>query len=275
MLMQKRAARGVRHRIKHHAKKIYHKTPKFVHGMVVGAFVGIIGIMITHMVAPVSALSLSAPRDCDSNAVISCGALTVSELQQHYGAKSVVAIYNYFGITSKDIKAMNKTAVAGRVYKNGNVTIGKTTVATNAITAGRENIAGSKKVTSGGTTFYTRAPSVSFHPDSIAAFIVMEDGQFKFAILGPCSNPVTATAVAKKSTPPPAPEPTPEETAPPTTVGSSQTPESTTAAPAVAPAATVLPDTGPGDVVIIGLLAIIGGYLFHVTHRHIRRKRRV
>jgi hypothetical protein len=261
----------LRHHVRHHAKKIYHKTPKFVHGMVVGAFLGIVAVMTLNTLAPVAALSISSPRDCDSNAVINCGALDTAELQKGYKNAGVAAIYSYFGISADDIKNIGATAVAGRAYKNGDVKIGDTLVATGATTAGRENISGSTKVSSGGAVFYTRPPSVSFRVNSIAAYVVMQDGQFKFAIIVSCGNPLTATAVPKQQTPPPVETPKPEVVV--TTATSTQTPPSTPS-PVVATSTTVLPHTGPSDVLIVGLLAVIGGYLFHATHRHIRRKRR-
>lgn len=266
--------------IKHHAKTIVRVTPKFVHGMVIGAFIGVIVVFSLRATNQVSALSISSPRDCDNNSVINCGALTTTELKTKYGTTSgVAAIYNYFGISATDISAMGTTASAGAVHKDGRVTIGNTVVATNAITAGRLNIAGSTKVTSGGQTFYKRPPSVSFNPESIAAYVVMKDGQFQFAILGACSNPVIATAIPK-ATPKPVitPTPTPTPAPPVSTTPSTQTPPSTPTPVVTTTAATVptaLPNTGPGAVLIIGLLAVIGGYLFHWGHRHISRKRAV
>jgi hypothetical protein len=38
---------------------------------------------------------------------------------------------------------------------------------------------------------------------------------------------------------------------------------------------TELPNTGPGAVLIVGALAVVGGYLFHITHLHVRHKRRL
>ena len=264
--------------IKHHAKTIVRVTPKFVHGMVVGAFIGVVVVFSLRATSQASALSISSPRDCDNNAVINCGALTTSELKTKYGTtKGAAAIYTYFGISADDIGGMASTASAGAVHKDGRVTIGNTVVATNAITAGRLNIAGSTKVTSGGQTFYKRPPSVSFNPESIAAYVVMKDGQFDYAILGACGNPVIATAIPKK-TPKPVvtPTPTPTPVAPISTTPSTQTPPSTPTPVVTATAATVpasLPNTGPGAVIIIALLAVIGGYLFHVGHRHIRKRR--
>jgi hypothetical protein len=221
----------------------------------------------------VNALSISSPRDCDNNAVINCGALTTTELRQRYGNKGVATIYNHFGITAKDISAVDNTAVAGLVHKNGNVTVAGKVVATNAITAGRKDISGSAKVTSDGVVFYKRAPSVSFRPSSLSAFVIMENGKFKYAILGACGNPVMATAVVTKSvpvTPPPV-----TETPPPVvdTPVSTQTPESEPTATLTTATPTTLPETGPGAVLIVGLLAIIGGYIFHITHRKIKHKR--
>jgi cell division septation protein DedD len=275
----------------HHAKRIYHVTPKFVHGMVAGAFVGILVVTGLKASGMVSALSISSPRDCDSNAVITCGALTTSELQTRYKNAGVSSIYNYFKISSKDISNISKTAESGRVYKDGKVTINGVIVATGAVTAGRENISGSTKVTSGTVTFYTRQPKVSFNPDYINAFVVMESGQFKFAILGACGNPVKATPIPKKTTPTPSPTPTPTPSAPtppvtppteetptptptPPTTTSTQTPPST---PIVTLASSekapvTLPDTGPEQIILIAALAIIGGYFFHAGHRHVRHK---
>lgn len=263
--------------IKHHAKRLYHVTPKFVHGMVAGAFVGTVGVVTMGLVAPALALSIQSPRDCDTNAVINCGALTTTELQQRYSNAGVPAIYNYFGISAKDIQATGKTAVAGRVYKNGTVTINDVVVATGAVTAGRQNISGSTKVASGGATFYTRPPSVSFRADSLAAFVIIENGQFKFAVLAACGNPVKATAVPKPATTPKpteTPTPKPPEVVPATvTVTSTQTPTSTPTPAVVSATTALLPNTGPGDIGFIALLSIIGGYVFHVTHRHARHKR--
>ena len=264
--------------VAHHAKRAAGFTPAFVHGLVFGAFAGVLTVsLLRNTVA--SALAITSPRDCDTNAVVNCGALTTTELQQKYANAGVAGIYGYFGISAGDIDDIGNTAVAGVVYKNGTVTAGGATVATNAITAGRENISGSTKVSSGALTFYKRPPSVSFRANSINAFVVMQNGQFKFAILGACGNPVIATAVPKKAavpTPPPTQTPAPTATPTPTVPTSTQTPSSTpTATLATNITVSSLPNTGPGAVVIIAALSVLGGYIFHMTHRHIRHKRRL
>jgi hypothetical protein len=50
------------------------------------------------------------------------------------------------------------------------------------------------------------------------------------------------------------------------------TPETPT--PQVETAATTLPNTGPGALLIIFGLSILGGYAFHMRHRHVQHKKR-
>lgn len=291
------------------------RLPAFVHGAVASASIGFLTMLALQGIAQANAISLSSPRDCDTNAVMNCGALSTAEIQKKYSNNGVAAIYSYFQISATDIRDISKYAVAGAVHKNGTITVAGKTVATGALTAGRENIKGSLRVVSGGTTFYRRPPSVSFVPNSLAAFVVMKDGRFDYAILGACGNPVSGTPTAKPTpappmapvappTPPPTTPATPvtptapdtpvtpitpttppaSPTTPPTTPEtptvpdtpavstqtppSTQTPSITTTAAAV----TSLPKTGPGDVAIIGVLAVAGGYLSHVTHRHMRQR---
>ena len=135
--------------------------------------------------------------NCDGNAVVYCGAQTVSELQSKYNAsQSVKNIYNWsgFAISASDVASMSTEAYPGYVTKSGDVYLNNNNllVATNALTAGRENIAGSTQRSSGGTVFYTRPPEVSFIPNQLSAFVVMKDGVFQFAILKSCGNPVHA-----------------------------------------------------------------------------------
>ena len=155
-------------------------------------------------------LSFNTVTDCDANAVIYCGATSTAQLISRYNngtssntAKSIHDIYSYFGISSSEIQSIGTTAVAGHVTKSGAVYVNGTTaaVATGAVTVGRQNIPGSSVVTSNGTTFYKRTPSVSFQSDSLAAFVVMKNGTFQYAVLASCANPVTAT---------PTPKPTPK-----------------------------------------------------------------
>jgi hypothetical protein len=259
----------------HHAKRLMAITPKFVHGMVVGAFVGIMLVSFLRQQSIAQALSVTVTRNCDNNSVIDCGALNTTELQHGYGNAGVAQIYSYFGITAKDIQNIDSIAQVGEVTKTGNVIVNSKTVATGAVTAGRQNITGSTHRTSGGVSFYTRTPAVSFLSSEIPAYVAFNSsGQFIFAILGSCGNPVNATPTPQakptpKPTPTPMPTPTPTPT-PTTPITLTPTPTPVVTASVVT---TTLPNTGPGAVFIVAGVAVLFGYVFHTTHRHIRRRR--
>jgi hypothetical protein len=252
--------------LKHHARRIIHLTPKFVHGMIAGAFVGVVVVFSLGVTHQAAALTVNSQRDCDDYAVIYCGALTTLEIQKRYSNDGVDDIYGHFGITGTDIDAIAKTAVAGVVHDDGTVTVGQTTVATNAVTAARKNINGSATVTSGSTTFYVRPVKVSFAQKAAPAYVVMEAGVFKYAIVASCGNPIIATPV------PAIPIPTPPAPTTPT-----PTPPVVPQTPVAQPASSVtdLPNTGPGALIIIAVLSIIGGYVFHMTHRHVQKKKQI
>jgi hypothetical protein len=180
----------------------------------------VISIMVTTAIVGVAlfnnaqALTISTVRDCDTNAVMYCGAGSIGTLQHNYNngvaghnsGSSIRHIYSYFGISSSDINSMSQYAVAGEVYRDGTVKVNGRVVATDAWTAGRLNISGSTKVTYAGTTFYKRQPRVSFVSSPLAAYVVMKNGVFQFAVLASCGNPVIAHA---KPAPVPTHKPTP------------------------------------------------------------------
>lgn len=176
------------------------------------AVLGVIGAALigTALFTSVNAqnVSFNSGTDCDNNAVITGGALSVNSLVNKYDVgstcstfssdtKSIHDVYNYFGISSAEVHSMPSAATtvsAGTVDKAGNVyDANGVVVATNAVTAGMENIAGSTAVTSNGTTFYTREPSVSFRSNTLDAFVVLVNGKFSYAIIAACGNPVKAT----------------------------------------------------------------------------------
>jgi hypothetical protein len=172
--------------------------------MIAGAFAGLlIASTVVWFGGNAHGVSLgSIQQDCDTNAVISCGAADTATLITRYNADATVQdIYSGFGITKAEVGAMGTIATVGKVTKTGEVWSGSKLVATNAITAGRENLSGSTKKTTGKTTYYERSPSVSFATDSLPAFVVMQNGTFAYAIIGSCANPVRATPKA------PAPKP--------------------------------------------------------------------
>lgn len=210
----------------------------------------------------VSALTINTSRDCDANAVIRCGALSTSELSRKYSQAGVADIFHYFGISKANVNNMKTTAVYGVVTSNNKVMVKGKTVATNAMTAGRQNISGSTKVTHRGTTFYTRAPSVSFASSPLKAFVVMQDGKFKFAVLASCGNAVKAKPVVvkvKKVV-------KVEKVVTPKVISKTVIVQ----APAPAPQPEELPNTGAGSIAGIGLGATAVGTIGHYLYQRRR-----
>lgn len=154
------------------------------------------GILCWLFVLPVSAQT----GDCDDNAIIRCGAFTASQLQTKT-AGDVQDIYAHYGINSADFDSLE----IGSVHKDGTVWVGSNQVATEAITAGRQNISGSTYLPS--LKIYERPPSVSFRSNQLTAFVKMANGRFVYAIIQSCGNPVSATPVAPPPAPPPATPP--------------------------------------------------------------------
>ncbi|HSH17895.1 MAG TPA: hypothetical protein VK978_00780, partial [Candidatus Saccharimonadales bacterium] len=153
-------------------------------------------------------VTFNSARDCDTNAIVRCGAMSVDELQQKYTADGKAqTVYGTYNISADDVTNMDSTAVAGSVTKSGDVVVNGRVVANNAVSAGYNDGTGRTSVTQDGVTFYNSAPSSSFVSDRIDAYVVMnEDGQFDYAILASCGNPVRATNVVQKQAP--APQPT-------------------------------------------------------------------
>lgn len=156
------------------------------------------------VVAPAAnALSIGGPSDCDNNAMVNCGVHSSAAVMTAYqGSAYVRGVYAYFGINNGDIASLQASNVSGRVTKDGNVFVDgqSKAVATNALTAGRQNMPGSNQVNSQGAVFFVRPPSVSFQQDSLPAFVAMQNGQFQFAVIASCGNPVKATPVAQPKT---------------------------------------------------------------------------
>lgn len=200
----------------HHGKRLYLATPKFIHGMVVGAVVGIIIVAQLSANRGAAALIIPAGQDCDSYSIINCGVASTTDIKNTYANLPYVRhVYQHFGISAADIDGLGKTAVQGTIYRSGQVKVDGKVVASGAITGARLRVTSQdKQVTVDGSTFYTRPLSSSWSHDSAQAYVVMKDGVFQYAILAPCGNPIVATPVKPPPppptpTPPPAPQPTP------------------------------------------------------------------
>lgn len=150
----------------------------------------------------------SSVRDCDSNAIIYCGALTQAELKQKYSANAsndLPAVFSYYGISAGDIDGTSSEIKMGEVTKDGRVLVDGKVVATGAKSVGRQNMSGSSAVKIGDKTYYERATSISFRSNSLSAIVMMKNGQFHRAILTSCGNPVVAVPVKPVEQPKPQP----------------------------------------------------------------------
>ena len=144
-------------------------------------FIGSIALAAT-LLAPAT-LATTLPHDCDSNAVVWCGADTKNQLltkiqngDDHNSAANLQAIYynEGRGITAAGITS----SVDGVVFKDGHVTVDGKTVATNAMSTGRNQTPNSVRVGS----LWQRPTSEAFLANSIQAFVNMDGGTFHWAI---------------------------------------------------------------------------------------------
>ena len=204
---------------------------------------------LDNALANASTISFQTARDCNTNAIISCGSLTTGQLIGAYNSNSYAQkVYAYFGISSSDIKNLATTAAAGHVDKNGNVYLNgrSSAVATNAMTAGRQDTVGSKTLSSSGANFYTRPLGLALTTNSADAFVVMRGGSFDYAIIASCDNPVVTTTAK-----PAAPK---QPTA--TTPAVPATPAASTPAAPTTPQGPLV-NTGPGDGSTITLFVTV------------------
>jgi len=185
----------------------------------------LIGIVTVLAIVGFSGVAQAAAKDCNSNAIMWCGAYSRTEWAYkvvggdgHNSAANLQAIYKAYGVSVEEMKV----AVDGSVTKDGKVVVNGKTVATNAKSIGREYMPGSVKQNG----VWLRPTQVSFKSDSLDAFVYTKNGVFEWAVIKSCGNAVVATPVTK-----PTPKPVPV------------TPAQPTPTPTPAPAPT-LPETG-------------------------------
>jgi len=207
------------------------------------------------------------------------GCLTTTECMQKSQTAGITCLFNHFGIPEADMNSGNvnnfdSMAVRGQVFRNGVVKVNGQTVATGAITAGRRPSANdSALIRCGNVTFYQRLPSASFTSSPLAAFVVMKNNRFAYAIIASCGNPIMATPVTPvvtRTTPTPTPPPVVVVTPPPQVISAATPPPAPAPAPSPAPAAqqpTQIGKFGPGNVFGVGSLATVVGTLGHYFYK--------
>lgn len=158
-----------------------------------------LGVLLSGAIAvaglsnPVSAVVDNDP-DCDTVAIIRCGAFSVGGLREKASRDDVPRVYKAFGIEQNELNGF----VDGIVWRDGRVTVDGKVVATNAMTAGR-NYGGTPIPNTNGAGKYSTSKFVT---EGQTAFVKMVNGTFDFAVIKSCGNPVSATPQT-----PPEPEP--------------------------------------------------------------------
>lgn len=149
-----------------------------------------------------SAQTIDDDPDCDTVAIIKCGAFTQPNLRAAAVKGDVPKVYAALGVSQSELGGMEN----GIVWKDGRVTVGDTVVATGAMTAGRwNNPTSDMKSIAGTDRAYTMSTS-HFVTDGQTAFVKIVDGQFKFAVIKACGNPVKATPKTQPPKPPTTPQ---------------------------------------------------------------------
>lgn len=157
------------------------------------------------LLSPSLGFAQTATRDTSENAMIYGGVYSTGELKQKLlngdGVHNASQLQQDFASNGVTVSSIQSTKVVnGYVTKGGRVIVGDKTIATNARSYGRTYLEGSTKE----GTLYSRPTSVSFNQSKLQAFIFIENGQFKYAIIKSCGNLTTATPVIVKKTVQPA-----------------------------------------------------------------------
>lgn len=137
------------------------------------------------------AASIDRTRDCDKYAIVYCGTMSVSEIRDKYSEKDHDNVFRAFGISKADVSGDIRK---GTVYQDGRVVVGGKTVATNAVMAAR--YLGGSSISGSSTAKKTSVSRMGSAQEALVKFNA--DGEFEWAIMTPCGNPVKATPVKVK-----------------------------------------------------------------------------
>lgn len=132
-------------------------------------------------------------RDCDDNAIMRCGAADANEFRTKYDQNApgdLPAIYGHYWIP-RDIQV-----VQGQSFKDNTVRVNGRIVADNAQSIGRQQKPGDHAISIGGKTYWEGPNSSAFAGDGLPTLVALDaDGNFKYAIIQGCGNPIYARPV--------------------------------------------------------------------------------
>lgn len=152
--------------------------------------------------------------DCSDNSIVRCGFTTYEGLTAAYNKNEygdIRAIFDHYWV--KPTLAPGTRVVNGVADSNGNVIADGRVVANNAASIGRQAIAKSRPITIAGKTYYetSHVGGAAFKPGvtQLPALVVLDEaGNFKYAVLTDCGNPIYARPVPPPKPPePPKPQP--------------------------------------------------------------------
>ena len=139
--------------------------------------------------------------DCSNNSIMRCGATTAAEFKNKCNANAegdLRAIYGHYWIPC-DVQV-----VEGQAFKDNTVRVNGRVVATNAQSIGRVQKPGDHAISIAGRTYWEAPNSSAFKSDGLPTFVALDaQGNFKYAIIKDCGNPIYATPTPP--TPPPVP----------------------------------------------------------------------
>ena len=169
-------------------------------------FVSVLGLTIVAVVSVPS--SKVYAESCGPNPIIYCGFTTndqfITYLKNNKDTypntphTDLQNVMNYYGLNSSEYERFRTSARIGTVNKDGRIVVDGQTVANNANTIGRTVWGGTygKTVAINGKTYYSAPVSQRVSTSNTAKVMFDRDGNFEFAALTDCGNPVWGDKVA-------------------------------------------------------------------------------
>lgn len=163
----------------------------------------------------------AAGGDCSDNSIIRCGISNYNDLTAKYDQNAtgdIRAIMDHYWI--KRTPEAGNRVLEGIANNRGEVIADNRVVARNAASIGRNAIMHSRRIMIAGKTYYetTHVDGRAFRAGTfqLPALVVLDSkGNFKYAILKGCGNPIYAVPVPPPTPPkPPVTPPTPPATPP-------------------------------------------------------------
>ena len=163
----------------------------------------------------------AAGGDCSDNSIIRCGISNYNDLTAKYDQNAtgdIRAIMDHYWI--KRTPEAGNRVLEGIANNRGEVIADNRVVARNAASIGRQAIMHSRSIMIAGRTYYetTHVDGKAFRAGTfqLPALVILDSkGNFKYAILKGCGNPIYAVPVPPPTPPkPPVTPPTPPATPP-------------------------------------------------------------